>query len=415
MYNLSNALILFVILGLAGCYQTPPKVPTSWKLHIIDSTLYGADGIRAGYFDEDALVDFISGGEEYGATRVFLNQGNLQFDFLEFPSPSVEDALFTDLNEDGTPEVFTFSEGNTRHIALHYKDTGSGWRSEVIPATEGIAWMYGAVADFDEDGTKEIIVGGKGENGVIGWLETTPHPEGFAQWKLHPIAPVAWVMSIECIDIDADGYNDILISDRKGAQSGIKWFKHPDADSLSQPWEERVIGLRGKEPMFLEVVDFNGDGQADIIAADISEGIFFFEKTDKSGKHWKDSLLFTYPDFVGKRGKSVACVNIDNKYTLEIVTSYAEANDEDVPAIITSYEEAENAYGVIYSKYNKATAAWDHFPISSTAGIKYDKILPLDIDKDGDLDIFTTEERENGNGLGVIWYENPTISPANSL
>ena len=394
MYTLLLLIMVFGT-GLTGYSQSRTIEHLFWKLHIIDSTLHGADGIRAGYFNQDSLIDFISGGEEYGATRVFLNRGNSQFDVQGFPSPHVEDALFTDLNGDDIPEVFTFSEGATRHIALHFRDANSGWRLEVIPATEGIAWMYGAVADLENDGNQAIIVGAKGENALLGWLETTSDLKDFAQWKLHPIASVSWIMSIEYLDIDADGHKDVLISDRKGPQSGIKWFRHPGTGSLSQPWEENVVGLSGKEPMFLAIADLNGDGQEDIIAADMAEGIFYFEKMDASGKHWKDSLLFAYPEVVGKRGKSVACVDIDNDGALEIVTSY---------------EEAENAYGVIYSKYNESTHTWEHFPISSMAGIKYDKILPLDIDRDGDMDIFTTEERENGNGLGVIWYENPTIA-----
>lgn len=394
---------LFIIcaINLSGCHQPQAKeaVTTFWELHIMDSTLYGADGIRVGYFDQDTLADFISGGEEYGATRVFLNQGDLTFASQEFPSPNVEDALFTDLNGDNVPEVFTFSEGKTRHIAFHFMDSSAGWTSSVIPATEGIAWMYGAVADLDNNGTQEIIVGSKGENAVLGWLEISD-TQDVAQWKLHTIASVSWVMSIEYLDMDADGHKDVLISDRKGEQSGIKWFRHPSVDSISLPWEETLIGLSGKEPMFLDIVDLNEDGRQDIIAADIAAGVFLFEKLDDNGKQWKDSLLFTYPEMVGNRGKSVACVDVDNDGAHEIVTSY---------------EEAENAYGVIYSKYNRDTHTWDHFPISSKAGIKYDKILPFDIDNDGDWDIFTTEERENKNGLGVIWYENPTIMHSNAL
>ena len=36
-----------------------------------------------------------------------------------------------------------------------------------------------------------------------------------------------------------------------------------------------------------------------------------------------------------------------------------------------------------------------------------DRIELLDLDGDGDLDVLTCEERQNKNGLGVIWYENP--------
>jgi hypothetical protein len=31
------------------------------------------------------------------------------------------------------------------------------------------------------------------------------------------------------------------------------------------------------------------------------------------------------------------------------------------------------------------------------------------LDGDGDLDVLTTEESQDGIGLGVIWYENPHL------
>ena len=49
--------------------------------------------------------------------------------------------------------------------------------------------------------------------------------------------------------------------------------------------------------------------------------------------------------------------------------------------------------------------------MSGVDGIKHDDATLVDIDRDGDLDVFTTEERlpRAGlpTGLGVIWYENP--------
>jgi hypothetical protein len=50
---------------------------------------------------------------------------------------------------------------------------------------------------------------------------------------------------------------------------------------------------------------------------------------------------------------------------------------------------------------------WQAHDISGPKGIKFDRMELLDVDKDGDLDILTCEERENGKGLGLFWYENP--------
>ena len=54
---------------------------------------------------------------------------------------------------------------------------------------------------------------------------------------------------------------------------------------------------------------------------------------------------------------------------------------------------------------------WSVRRLSGVDGIKHDDATLVDIDRDGDLDVFTTEERlpRAGlpTGLGVIWYENP--------
>ena len=47
---------------------------------------------------------------------------------------------------------------------------------------------------------------------------------------------------------------------------------------------------------------------------------------------------------------------------------------------------------------------WQSHEIAGKVGIKYDRIVPSDVDGDGDLDILCCEERDQ---LGVFWYENP--------
>ena len=61
------------------------------------------------------------------------------------------------------------------------------------------------------------------------------------------------------------------------------------------------------------------------------------------------------------------------------------------------------------------TGPWNDHEIAGSQGIKFDRVVPHDIDididgdgdgdGDGDLDMICSEERAN---LGVSWYENPT-------
>lgn len=78
--------------------------------------------------------------------------------------------------------------------------------------------------------------------------------------------------------------------------------------------------------------------------------------------------------------------------------------------LVTTYDGAKERIGVIWSSFNSQTGQWQHHDVSGLLGNKFDFAYLYDMDRDGDLDILTSEENNNSStvaGLGVIWYENP--------
>jgi hypothetical protein len=53
----------------------------------------------------------------------------------------------------------------------------------------------------------------------------------------------------------------------------------------------------------------------------------------------------------------------------------------------------------------RADGGWWQWSLAGAPGVKFDLLQLLDLDGDGDLDVLTCEEAD---GLGVVWYENPT-------
>ena len=84
--------------------------------------------------------------------------------------------------------------------------------------------------------------------------------------------------------------------------------------------------------------------------------------------------------------------------------------------VATSVKAIESAglvgVGWLQQPETATSADWMPFNIAGPEGEKFDRIELYDVDGDGDLDVLTTEERNNSFevfGLGIVWYENPTI------
>lgn len=349
---------------------------------MIDNTSRGADGVRLMDVNGDDKHDIVTGWEEGGVIRAYLNPSRVG---ARLPWRTVtvgrlrspEDAVFVDLDADGRIDIVSSCEGEQRAMFVHWAPKNldhywddSAWQTELIPATSGIRWMFTVPMQVDGKHGVDLIAGGKDEGAAIGWLEAPANPRDLAAWKWHPIRPVGWTMSIYTADMDGDGDLDILASDRKGAATGIFWLENPS-------WREHKVGAQGQEVMFIDHADFDGDGIRDIVAAARPRSIQIFSRGA--------TRTIDLPEW-SATAKAVRVGDIDNDGKPDIVLS------------------CENATGKLSGLlwYSGATGQWTD--ISGPEGVKYDLIELVDLDLDGDLDIITCEETAN---LGVIWYENP--------
>lgn len=396
-------IIVYLLFPILCSTQT---MSGNWNLHTIDHSSFGADGTKLFDADHDGDLDIICGWEQGNIARLYLNSSpQNEWPFVEVPAPAVEDAIVADLDQDGSTDIITFSEGKHQRITIHWAPVKEDyldkekWHSTDIPATINITqWMFGQVMDVDGKNGPDLVVGSKNNDAILGWLEAPKDARKMEDWKLHTIASAGWIMSIEIVDINNDDRMDILISDRYGDSSGVKWFENPGLLEVNKEnkWNAHSIGLNNKHPMFLDIErNSNGIGW-EIWVPEASDGLYHFSQTDPDGLTWKVDKL-DFPEFSGTVGKS---------------TCIGDVNGDGVAEIISTYEKAENRSGVVCSYYDPVEDKWQHQDISGINGIKYDFARLLDLDGDGDPDILTSEENNNSDkipGLGVIWYENPWI------
>jgi hypothetical protein len=383
-----------------------------WHRHTVDNSSSGADGVRLADANNDGLMDITTGWEEGGFTKVYLHPG-YEHVRKNWPSvivgntPSVEDAVFADLDEDGAMDVISSTEGKSRKVFInwaprnpHYFLSANAWNSEVVPASEGVTqWMFAEPAQLDGKNGLDIIAGSKGSDGVVGWFESPENAREMAAWSWHPISEATWIMSIIMRDMDQDGDFDVLVSDRKpGSTNGVRWLENPGTEHLLRSsWTNHFIGAQELEVMFMDIADLDADGLEDVIACErTNQKIIIWKRLDKTGTQWKQFEI-DIPDYVGS-AKAVKVGDMDGDTFPDVVLSTN-----------TNLDDAKN--GIVWLKFNDNSSfrnvTWQH--LSGTIGYKFDRLELVDLDGDGDLDVLTCEENygPDSEGLGVIWYENP--------
>ena len=374
-----------------------------WSRHTIDNGSRGADGARLADVNDDGLPDLVTPWEEGGIVRVYLHPG-VKLAAQPWPSVTVgkvaspEDAVLVDLDADGAMDVVSSCEGVTKTMFVHWAPSQpqdylktEKWVTRPIPATKGQqAWMFALPKDMDGKHGVDLVVSSKGMGASVGWLEVPKNARDLKQWKYHRLADAGWIMSLIEADVNEDSFGDILFSDRRGARRGIKWLQHPERSLIDtrSEWPLHTIGGKNHEVMFIDYADANDDGRQDVVAATHQSEILILERQED--RSWQPTTIPA--PFQSRNGKSVRVGDIDLDGVMDLVHSTEPDSLPRQPGI-TWLKRASNG--------DSEPAV---HPISNREGSKFDLLQLVDIDRDGDLDVITCEEREN---LGLIWYENP--------
>lgn len=394
----------FLSICFAAIFSTA-QAAEPWTRHTIDDSSRGADGVRLADVNGDRLPDIATGWEEGGKIRVYLNPGPKGAK-QSWPAVTVgtvkspEDAVFADLDGDGATDVVSSCEGRNRTMFVHWAPkepsqylNAAAWETAAIPCTERKqSWMFALPMQIDGHGGIDLVVGSKGGNASIGWLESPQDARDLTSWKLHPLYKASWIMSLQARDMDADGDLDVLASDRKGGNRGVVWLENPGptAAKSGAKWQEHRIGPKDREVMFLTIADVDNDQRDDIVCAVKGRGITWYRATGKPANSWQLREIPLPAGYGTGKGVAVADLNLDQQ--VDIVFSCENAKGELAGVGWLSADSGDQK-------------TWNPHPISGSTGVKFDRIELIDMDHDGDPDVLTCEERDN---LGVIWYENPT-------
>ncbi|MEM9587123.1 MAG: VCBS repeat-containing protein [Planctomycetota bacterium] len=365
---------------------------SAWTRHEIDKGFDGADGVRLADFNGDGLADVVTGWEESGLVRLVLHPGP-EHVRRRWPAVTVaeakspEDAMPCDMDGDGRMDIVSCHEGRQRQVLVHWNDSdnsssdellrAANWSSDRFTQLDGVQWMY-AVPLGKIDGRTAIAVGAKGDDASLTLLVAPQsNPRDLSRWQSIRLRNVGWIMSMQSLDMDHDGDQDLVFSDRKGPDRCAGWLEQPDAPESQ--WPEHRIAGEGQEVMFLSATPSRW-----VIATRDGEVLRCQLRTDPTGqarRFWLTERLPLPRQMV--MGKSAS--------ELPDGTLIVTAN--------TLYERQGERPGIWQRTVNGRWA-----PLDPTTKVKFDRVELIDLDGDGDLDVMTCEEAQD---LGVVWYENP--------
>jgi len=227
----------------------------------------------------DGLDDFYACGAKGQAGTLFLQTASGQFIRSVQPAFSADaqcediDAVFSDFNGDGWPDLYVASGGNelpdgSPELADRlYINDGHGHfnKSTALPSIRKNKSAI-AVSDVDHDGFPDVFVGGAPESDHFGkpyasYLLMNNRHGSFTVNEVPQLRTSGVLHSAAFADLNNDGWPDLVVA---GEWMPIRIFINQHGKLVGQStgdmakqsgWWQRIV-----------LVDVNGDGLTDIIA-----------------------------------------------------------------------------------------------------------------------------------------------------
>jgi len=266
-------------------------------------------GITVGQFDEDSSPEVIVGDGDGIVRSIDGTTKEIEWESEEL----VRDAhglLLHDVDGDGENEllvgtgfktdqpwgqIFIFRQNSTEHY------------DAFEPFDSRLRELH--IADIDNDGEEELIVGSGvslGDVGGEGYLRVFDLGTKQLEWKSPDLG--GCVEGLRVVDLDGDGILEIIASNGYRYREGFCFIFQFNGNSYDRLWKSSNIGPKAYG---LDVRDIDRDGDIEIVIGNLAGYVYVFNGITYQ-EEWRSEIL-------GRDILGIAIGDPDNDGELEIV------------------------------------------------------------------------------------------------
>lgn len=405
--------------------QPADPAQQGWSRHTV-VTQYSLNNLDVADMDGDGDPDIVTAEHKGPDLRMQIWQNDGKGKFKAFQVDKGKEshlgARVYDLNNDGAPEIVSI--GWDKYKFLHV------WRNDGLsapPGEERLSWQHLSSAqghfpppdvgnqsatlvfDIDKDGKDEIAIAGWGETSMVWYRKKGDSWERYLLDNTNSHIEAGGAV----YDIDGDGDLDILHGGSWKINE-VWWWENPyPAFDPSKPWNKYTIKDSGAKQHHDQAIgDFDGDGRPEVVFWNQQAGKMLIGDIPEDPKNkaaWQFKEVWSWDTKLKYEGMTQGDINLDGK--LDIVAGgywFEHTGNRFEPHQIDDYGQSRSAVGdlvkgdrpeVVLSSgdgigplniYQWKNDKWEKKVLIDEV-IHGHTLQVLDVDGDGNLDIFAAE------------------------
>ena len=215
------------------------------------------------------------------------------------------DLLVIDINQDGKNDIVVIDQLSNK---MSWLDNDGSWTEQIISSGGVYSPKYLAAGDIDGNGSIDLL--GASTGAALRWW-SNDGGDGLSWTESSSISGVV-PYAINLADMDHDGDLDLIQTSINTLS--VRWFENNGTGTV---WTSHDTGISaGSTVTQLDVMDFDHDGDLDIIFIDDSNTFTWLESTNPSIDSWQEHTIASGTD----SSQSFTVLDADNDGDYDLIS-----------------------------------------------------------------------------------------------